>query len=382
MFSQQELDTLRQHEPNWEHPTLSLYLNIDQSQPQNLNRGFVTVAKNQLRSLENQIENDSEQKATLEAFQASAKQVLDLISNYTPHGKSLIVFCSHAQDFFWYRELQVPFRNNAFWGDTPYLYPLLEAQDEFERYGVVLVDKTHARLFSIYMGEIEESQTASTQEDIRHVKTTGRDHLTSQMHFQRQDDTHLRWHLKHVADLTERLTKNYGFDHLILAGAKPVTDELYHLFPKRLRSRVVRSISLPTDASEKEVLEKTLEIEQQVEREHERQLVETLLSTSAEDGRAVTGIDETVKAINEGRVWELLYTEGFTEKGYECPNCYTLFTDKRETCSYCGHELRHIDLLEKATEHTLNLSGKVELVRGTAREHLQQAQGMGAFLRG
>jgi hypothetical protein len=381
MLTQQDIETLQQRPSTPEHPILSLYLDIDQSKQQNLNRGFVTTAKNQLRSLEDEIGRSAEQKSTLADFQASAKQVLDFVSQYNPNGKTLVLFCSQAQEFFWYRELYVPFRNNAFWGDTPYIYPLLEAQDEFERYNVVLADKTRARLFSIYMGEIEEYQTESTAEDVRHVKTTGRDHLTSQMRFQRQDDTHLRWHLKTVASLTADLTQTYGFDHIILAGTKPVTDELYHLLPKRLRSRVVRSISLSTHASKTEVLNKTLEIEQQVEREHEQQLVETLLSSSAADGRAVTGIEETIQALNEGRVWELLYADGFSEQGYECPYCSTLFSEEKEVCSYCGNEIQPTNLLEKATEQTLNLSGKVELVRGEAREQLQQAQGIGAFLR-
>jgi len=43
--------------------------------------------------------------------------------------------------------------------------------------------------------------------DVRYVKTTGRDRLTSQMRFQRQDDTHRHWHLKETAQLTAKLTE-------------------------------------------------------------------------------------------------------------------------------------------------------------------------------
>jgi len=381
MLYQQDLENLQNRQPNPDHPVLSLYLNIDQSQQHNLNQGFVTVAKNQLRSLQEEIEQTPDRHSTLSEFKESSEQLLAFISQYPPQGKSLVLFISPAQDFFWYRELYIPFRNHAFWGDTPYIYPLLEAQDEYERYGVVLADKANARLFSIYMGEIEEHHTTSTEADVRHVKTTGRDRLTSQMRFQRQDDTHRHWHLKETAQLTAKLTEKYGFDHLILGGSKPILNELYHLFPKRLRSRVVRSIALPTHASLSEVLEKTLAIEQEVEREHEQYLVDTLLSSSAEAGGAVTGIEATLEALNQGRVWELLYADGFSESGYECPYCSTLFSEEQTTCSYCGNALQPTNLLEKATEHTLNLSGKVEFVKGKAREQLQQDQGIGAFLR-
>jgi peptide subunit release factor 1 (eRF1) len=144
---------------------------------------------------------------------------------------------------------------------------------------------------------------------------------------------------------------------------------------------VVRSIALPTHASLSEVLEKTLAIEQEVEREHEQYLVDTLLSSSGEAGGAVTGIEATLEALNQGRVWELLYADGFSEAGYKCPHCSTLFSEEQTTCSYCGNALQPTNLLEKATEHTLNLSGKVEFVKGKAREQLQQDQGIGAFLR-
>ncbi|AFZ45867.1 hypothetical protein PCC7418_3763 [Halothece sp. PCC 7418] len=381
MLYQQDLENLQNRQPNPDHPVLSLYLDIDQSQQHNLNQGFVTVAKNQLRSLQAEIERTPERREMIDQFEESRQQLLEFISQYTPQGKSLVIFISPAQDFFWYRELYIPFRNNTFWGDTPYIYPLLEAYDEYERYGVVLADKAHARLFTIYMGEIEEHQTTFTEEDVRHVKTTGRDRLTSQMRFQRQDDTHRYWHLKETAHLTAQLMEQYSLDHIILGGTKPITDELYHLFPKRVRSRVARSISLATDASRSEVLDKTLAIEQEVEREHEQYLVDTLLSSSAEANGAVTGLEDTISALNQGQVWELLYADGFSESGYECPHCSTLFTEEQSTCSYCGSALRPTNLLEKATEHTLNLSGKVELVKGEAREQLQQAQGIGAFLR-
>ena len=47
--------------------------------------------------------------------------------------------------------------NHLAFEPRPDVAPLLRIMDEYERYAVALVDKTCARLFSVFMGEIEES---------------------------------------------------------------------------------------------------------------------------------------------------------------------------------------------------------------------------------
>lgn len=378
MITKADVDALLSRAPNPASPLLSVYLDVDQSRPANLNRGFEAALKAMLRSIEQQLRD----RRQLEAFRVDAQRAVAYVERYTPSARGLCLFCDDSEGFLLARELQAGVRNDARWSDTPYIRPLLEILDECERYGVVLTDRAQSRLFTVFLGEIEEHRDIFAQADVHRFKETGTDHLWSQKQFQRKAELHALWHLKRVAGMLDHLATVYGFDRLVLAGPEEAPAELRRLLPKRLRGRVVAEIALPVDAREPEVLQATLAVVQDVERAHETELVDALLN-AVYQGRAVTGPDETVTRVQEGRVWHLIYAEGYTAAGGECEHCGALFSEERETCTYCGGKIRSIsDLVNRLTEQVLDQGGKVEQVRDPAAARLRPAGGLGGFLRG
>jgi peptide subunit release factor 1 (eRF1) len=357
---------------------LSAYLNVNQSRPANLNRKFVTTLEGGLGSLEQQLGNKDECRE----FGSSAKRVLSFVSGYRPQAQGLVLFCNATDDFFWQRELNVPLSNGVYWDTAPYVRPLVEALDEFERYGVILTDRNQARLFTVFTGNIEEHFEAFAPADVQHVRVTGTDHLMSQMNIQRKADEHARWHLKQVADLAAQLADVHSLDRLILAGPAETTSALHRLIPKRLRSRVVASIPMPVEANQQHVLEVTLKIEEQAERAFEIRLVEELLTSAAKQNEAVTGLELTLSALRESRIWRLVYGEGPAPRGSQCTSCGVLYAEERHACGYCNAAVRPVDdLLERMVECVLEAGGKTEQVRGDAAARLREAGRVGAFLR-
>jgi peptide subunit release factor 1 (eRF1) len=268
------------------------------------------------------------------------------------------------------------------WRDVPYVRPLLELIDEHERYGVVLTDREHARLFSIFLGEIEEHKEVFAKAEVTHIKTSGTDHIRSQMNIQRKADLHARWHLNEVAQMMSRLVGRLEFDRLILAGTVEATSELHGLLPKALRARVVRKIALPVQANSAVVLEETMKIEEEIERQREVDLVEQLITAANKRQNAMLGLEETLLALQEWRVWQLVYTEGFNVQGSQCTNCQGLLATQNKPCDYCGRPVRAVnDLIQLATERVFNLEGKVEQVRGPAAARLKEVGSIGAILR-
>jgi hypothetical protein len=71
MIRRTDIERLVQRERRPDSPVLSLYLNVDPSRSINLNGGFTTVARNLLRSIEQQL--DAERRAH---FAADAARVL------------------------------------------------------------------------------------------------------------------------------------------------------------------------------------------------------------------------------------------------------------------------------------------------------------------
>jgi len=378
MISRNDLGELLDRVENPRNPILSVYLDTDQSREVNIERGFETVLKDMLREIRQNLDKDKQKE-----FRKDAERVRKFVEEeYRDPSRSLIIFSDAADNFFRVYELNVNVRNGAWWNETPYVRPLLELLDEYERYGVVLTDRQHARLFTVYLGEIEEHREAFAVSDVRHVQSAGMDHLLSQMNIERKADVHAHWHLKKLADLMSHLVNIHEFDWLILAGPVEASSHLYSLLPSKLRDRVVRQIALDVDANEATVLEEALRIEVEVEREREARLVEQLMTAAAKHQKAVIKLGATLRALQEWRVSELVYTEGFTSSGGQCTNCGALFAGEKESCDFCGREVRQInDLIDRADTRVVEMVGKVEQVRGDAAARLRQEGGIGAFLR-
>ncbi|RMF87196.1 MAG: hypothetical protein D6736_13350 [Nitrospinota bacterium] len=377
MITREDLERLHAYEVKPDSPVLSLYLTVDRSQMRNARHQMETILKQLLRSIEGELEEREK-----EAFREDAGRVEAFLSEYEPQAPSLVIFCDASEDFFWARALSIPLRNLARWDTLVYLRPLLEALDEYERFGVVLTDKTRSRLFTVFLGEIREEREAFAPARVRHIKTTGTDHIWSQKRIQRQSETHALWHLKQVAGELDRLTNRYAFDRLILAGPVEATSELYRLLPKRLRSRVAGTLSLPVEATPQEVLAEALKVEQAVERSAEITLVEELLTAAAKQDRATQGVVPTLQALQEGRIWQLVYAHDLALRGAVCTHCTALLPQGEEACPYCGQQLEVVeDLVERMVARVLEQGGRVEEVHGIAAQNLQKAGGIGAFLR-
>jgi peptide subunit release factor 1 (eRF1) len=168
----------------------------------------------------------------------------------------------------------------------------------------------------------------------------------------------------------------------VLAGTLELTTEFEDLLPKRLALRVIGTLALDADATPADVLEATLVVTQKYERDTEEQTVKEVVTSAAKSRQAVVGLGNTLKKINEERVWQLIYSEDFHSPGFECPKCAALFSIERGSCLYCGAALVRVnDVVERAVERALRGEARIEVVRGEAAASLDNAGGIGAFLR-
>ena len=94
------------------------------------------------------------------------------------------------------------------------------------------------------------------------------------------------------------------------------------------------------------------------------------------------GLGHTLKALNSNRLWQLIYSEGFSALGFECSKCSALFALEEEACSFCGAAIRPVaNVVERAVDHALRKGAKIEVVTGEASAELASAGGIGGFLR-
>ncbi len=373
------LQQLVQHGKVPGSPVLSIYLCVDQSDSRNLKRGFGVALKNLLRSVEQTLVSRKEK----DHFAADAATATGFVASYSPKGKSLALFCDASEDFLWHRSLRVPVAEAARWCPCPYLRPLVEAQDTLERYGVVVTDRAQARLFTVFMGEIEENVEALAQADVKRFAGPARDQERKQDILQRKADEHARQHLRNVADMMTRLADARQCDRLILAGPPEAVAELQKILPERLRERIVATTSLPITATEQDIIRETARTVEESERSIERTLIERLLTASAKGRQAVVGLPATAEAAAQGKILSLVYANGYSERGSECDECGVVFAQPLSACPYCRSNVKTVnDLVEWLVESTARSGEAIKQVRGDAAQRLISAAGnIGAFLR-
>jgi peptide subunit release factor 1 (eRF1) len=280
------------------------------------------------------------------------------------------------------RELNVPVATEIFWGQTAHVQQFLEALGEFETYGVVLTDRSQSRIFTVKLGTIEKHAEIHAMRGVRHLKTTGTDHLFSQSHLQRKADEHALSHLKRLAELLDHFSKFKLFDRLVLAGASEATSELFRLLPIALRRKVIASAALSASAPESQIVEEVMFLGRKAERVRELETVEVLVTASAKANHAVTTLPHTLAALNNKRVRDLVYAEGVSFQGGVCHECDALFPTDMANCDFCGMPARpDDDLMEAIIAKALAEGATIEQVHGEAAAKLKPVGGIGAFVR-
>jgi peptide subunit release factor 1 (eRF1) len=377
-MNQADLQFLSSRPERRDNSVLSVYLDVDQSRQSNLNRGFGKQLKEMMNSLRQTIHDSSE----LERFQKAAHHVEEFVSAYEIDAGSIVLFYDESDGFFRHGELQRPVENQARWNRELFLQPLAAILDESEAYAVALVGQASLRLFVVSVDGIEELvQERFPSRQVRHLRTVGTDRIGSASKVQRKADERIRWNLRHIAGDIDWLIKSKRLGRLVLAGTPAITAELRDLLPKRLDFRVIGSVDVSTDASAEKVLAATQPVEESYERETEVQMVDEVVTEAAKHGKAVTGLGHTLKAVNQSRVWQLIYSDAFHCSGFACSKCEALFSVARESCLYCGAAIGPVpNVVELAIEHALRKGARIEVVKGEASESLINAGGIGAFL--
>ena len=379
MLSRKDIEPLLRYPSREQSPVLSLYLDVDQSRSANRNRGILVAARALLAALRDEVDSAP---VVAEHLADDARRAESFLAGYEPSGKSLVLFCDASEELFWHRTLPVPLHPDARHRPDPYLRPLLETLDEQERYGIVLLDRQQARVFTVVLGEIEEHREAFAALDVRSTRTTGTDHLYSEKRFHRRADEHAHLHIKRVASILRAMQSELALDRLVLAGAVEATSELNRLLPRALADRLAASWKLPIDAREPEILRQTMELQARREAEREFLLVQEFLEAVREGHQAVAGLDPTLEAIREGRALRLLYRVADPIEGGLCRGCATLSRLAAGACEFCGGPLARVrDLVGRMARVVADTGGRLDRLQGPAADRLEDNEGVGAFLR-
>jgi peptide chain release factor subunit 1 len=276
--------------------------------------------------------------------------------------RGLAMFSCSAHDFWRVVELPVAVRSQVVVNHSPAVRQLEVVVDEYERFGVLLVDRQRARMFVFELGELVESSVVVDElprgddDDHSYTKDKVRDHVAARA----------QQHLRAAARVAFRVFQEQEFQRLILGASDEIASELESVLHPYLRDRVVARCSIPLHATDEEIRQAALEVEAAVERRKEAEAVARLREAAGAGHRGVAGLDATLQALVERRVETLLVSSGFTHVGWHCDGCGWLGRLGRR-CPVCQQEMRQVDdVVEDAVEEALRQSCRVEICVGNA----------------
>ena len=286
---------------------------------------------------------------------------------------ALAVFASQAADLFQAMKLPRPVSNRVAIGRSPLVGPLARLERR-ERWCVALVSRRDARLFRGSPDGLREIEQIHDPVFGQHDQGG-----LSQARYQRGIEKEKDDHLKHTAEALMKHYKRRPFQHLIVGGPREVVSDFESKLHGYLAERLAGRIEVDVERSTPEqILSAAQPRFDELDEEREVEALERL----GEASRATSGLDDTLRALNERRVETLLLDEHFSAAGVSCPQCGWLGAGDDRTCPIDGRELDQLDdLTDAAIELALQGAAEIMAVRHRRDEFERRAGGMAALLR-
>ena len=299
MSLSEQLDRLARMEPV-PYPVVSLYLN---TQPNERGRDqFQSFVRQEFRARSRTYPAGSPDRASLDADMERITTWLENEVQASANG--IAIFACSAADLFETVQLTAPVDQHWLYiGDAPHLYPLARLESQYPRYAAVVADTNTARILVFAAGELV------SQADVQGTKTRKSSQGGwSQARYQRHITNFHIQHAKEIVEVLERVVQQEGITQIITAGDDVILPLLRDQLPKHLAEKIVDHVSLDARAPAHEVLTATVDAMTRLNERTDREKVDAAVSGFRGGALGVIGPEETLRALMNGQVDELLLT--------------------------------------------------------------------------
>lgn len=343
---------------------LSIYLNFEN----NLDTKFLERRERECSKI---LRNDRELK---EAFEKNLKKIKEYLDRTYIHEKGVAIFSSQVNNFF--KAYQIPIKlENLFVVDTsPYIRPLALYLEEYENFCIILIDHSNAKMFLVTASKVTDKK--EIHKDIFHHHKKGG---WSQMRYQRIRDGKILHFFKEVVEDITKMLENENVRRIIIAGPKVAKKEFLKYLPKELNEKIIGFFETDIDTPENELLKEAFSIFFDKEREEEKEMVDKLRNEVLKDGLATYGVNETLKALEQGKAEKILVNMGTKVRGWKCERCRVVEKGDAKTCKYCNLDVYTVDVIEEIVEEAQKMDCEMEFIK--PNDVLEELGGIGAFLR-
>jgi peptide subunit release factor 1 (eRF1) len=286
----------------------------------------------------------------------------------------MALFACSAADVWVAFPSPLPFEDEFTVADRPMLRQLARLDDDYENALLVLVDSRAAHIYEVVLGGFRAETDFASEVPGRHKHG-----VRAQARYQRHVQAHIDRHHKEVAAYIAAYMASHPRTQLIVSGQDETVASFRRWLPPSVQAQVIETLSLDMHDNRRHLLEAARDTLQRHERDEELTTVQLLLNRAGHGGLATVGMQETLAAVNTGRVHKLIMQRNLQDRGWRCQHCGHLGASVPLQCPVCGGEVETVDLGEAMVSGVLQTDGFVELIEPDVR--LAAYEGVGALLR-
>lgn len=315
-------------------------------------------------------------KGLLSNFDKTMATVQDYIqkSGRVKGQKGLVIYASEKNKFFRAYRLALPVENMLIADTSPYIRPLAMLVDDYETFGLLVLDQQQMRIFIVSSGKVDFSKKKAKDIMNKHKKGGW-----SQARFQRLRKGAIDKFMKEVAEDVEKIFSQDHVAKIVIAGPGNAKVQFQEYLSLQIREKIVDLIEIEFDEAEGTLVSRAVERVIQDEREKDAEHVSRLRQEILRNGLAVYGVQDTKVAVQNGQVELLMVSKNFKVRGWTCEHCQFTDVGDADECPYCGGEANEVDVVEEIVETAISSDTSIDFV--DSHPDLDQLGGVGGLLR-
>lgn len=301
----------------------------------------------------------------LKSVESDLERLHDFVAGKTfakPGEHGLAAFSCAGRDLFQHWSLPHGFKATLLTGPTAYLRPLSALLAQSANAIAVVVDQKVARAWRL-QGEEALPSFEVVHETGSKIKKGGLKGL-DERHLEHHHDEVVHHHYQDVADRLLKAFQASPFEYLVLGGHLDELRDFERHLHSYLADRVAGRFRTEVKTAVREdVRLKAAELVRTEERNRQQDAVQRLIGASRTNGGlAVTGLKNTLAALNDRRIQALLVAEDLVVQGKRCASCETLF-EKEPTCPRCSAPTQDsTDIVDEALALAVHQGGAIRIL--------------------
>lgn len=373
MISKQDLERILAREGN-DRPVLSLFLDMSVNSD---NKRTYGVFLNRKRAELEELDGHRSRASAEELAEVFARVDRWIDDGFVEANRGVVIYAEVGGDGFEALQFPVPVQNRLVLAERPVIGPLAQVIESYHHYGVVLLDREHVRILSVYLGSLlDEIEVRGEPLPARHDVHAGG---YSQERYQRRKLEETKHFFREFAREVEEFVRRYRPQELVILGTDANVAQFREYLPDPVLEKVVHTGHAEVDGSAGEIIARLQPHLRDAEERFNRTLVEQLRDRVAQDYLATAGYQGTLSALQEGKVDTLVLARDGSREGVRCPKCGYVFARDMETCPFDGSETRPgVDVVEEMVRIA---EGQGITVAFAEPGDVQELRGAGALLR-